>query len=78
MRSGQTLDITEVKYEMVEKIKIVDESYERPSIPAPMVREVEPDIMIKNIWATLEQRRTNKERKGRERIRVMINVPLKR
>lgn len=40
----------EVKAYVAEIKKMVDELYDRPFIPAPVVIEVDPNIEVENIW----------------------------
>lgn len=49
MGSGQTPDIAEVKVEVVEILKLMNELYDIQFIPVPRMTEIEPEIEFGNI-----------------------------
>lgn len=56
MGSVQNLNIVEVKEEVAEIKKMVNELYDWPFILVPVITEVEPKIHVVNIWDILESK----------------------
>lgn len=73
MGSGQIPDIAEVKFEVAEIKKMVDELYDRPFIPSPVVAEVELGIYVQNMLQILdpveEPQDNRKKRKHRSSLK---------
>lgn len=75
--SRQTPDISEVKAEIAELWKLVNELHERSVFPRPIIMKVQPEVEIKNIWSIPvgedrgKKKRTRKEKEKAPRIKIL-------
>lgn len=63
---GQIPNITEVKIEVAEIKKIVDDLYDIPFIPTPVTIMIEQEREVENIQSNLEEGNTEREREKRK------------
>lgn len=69
LRSGQTSEVADIKFELAEIKKIVSKLYEIPVVVEPIVQIVIPTVYVPNIWADpadIQVKKTKEQIKKRE------------